>query len=803
MINGVSPPPPHLRIKTTKNTLPPGLGRNLRLFAAENLDNSPSSTRYSDCGERFFHCDDSSYCSANSFGSPFGTCNDFLDSENGSLRSMSFHEDRSLERFEPGYETEGSQLRSFMRSRRKFGVNLQGMENFTAAQDYLPETQELYGEFDNGSLSRDETGECGVSIRGFQQLPQNLLQKPHTATSDSVHQAVQDTLENSELKAIDCFHQHAFQPREFESGRGEEGDGGSAIQGESSAITLRTLEVSSLSEKLSDLDSQSDFDSMTGDATDDEDASYLAKRNRSLHPATSQNGTGKDNPLFLNSEVVFGAGDWDEFDREVGGNDLQVAELEAGSNVLETVDVREDIGGASKLKAADDCSGSLGGIADKLAYEDEPRTRFELTSLCTSSGSGRPDLEEDDSSELLRVNDHFQTVDNFHSFIGNDRNSFLKTNDYMKGDIGLSSKLSSKLLNSFAKEEERKLSLQKPRIQAFYPDANRDPSFLQASHINLEDILDEKELECLSDTEEMEEKEENCLKCHESSRQSNSEMDMSLVPLVDAKTIYSPTAAAQNAVDKTQRVGGNSESFLPWTSEPGDVYFCDTNLNTQANDANDWGKEDLGPDELSRYVEALDVNESYVDTVHDMEEVLLDSGESGGRFVQLHTKGGLSGHSCRGYMDGALGASTSGVDSAYPHMQYIQKFDWIEVVGAKQRKGASFGERLVGVKEYTVYQIRVHSGRNQWEIERRFRDFLGLYRQLKSTFSAQGRGDLPSPWELVEKDSYKIFGNASPNVVSERSVLIQECLLSILRAGSPFDSVQPLFWFLLPQKKFS
>lgn len=803
MINGVSPPPPGLRIKTTKSTLPPGLGRNLRLFAAENLDNSPSSTHYSDCGERFFHCDDSSYCSANSFGSPFGTCNDFLDSEIGSLKSMSFHEDRSLERFEPGYETEGSQLRSFMRSRRKFGVNLQGMEDFTAAQDYLPETQELYREFDNGSLSTDETGERGVSIRGFQQLPQNLLQKPHAATSDSVHQAVQETLENSGHKAIDCLHQHGFQPRGFESEHDEEGNGGSAIQGELSAITLRTLEVSSLSEKLSDLDSQSDFDSMMGDATDDEDASYLAKRNSSLHPATTQNGTGKNNPLLLNSEVVFGAGDWDEFDREVGGHDLQVAELEAESNELETVDVREDIGGASKLKAADDCSGPLGGIADKLAYEDELRTRFELTSLCTSSGSGRPDLEEDDSSELLRVKDHFQRMDKFHSDIGNDGNSFLKTNDYMKGDIGLSSKLlNSPQHFSFAKEEERKLSLQKPRIQAFCPDGNRDASFLQASHINLEDIHHENELECLSDTEEMEEKEENCLKCHELSRQSNSETNMSLVPLVDAKTSYSPTAAVQNTVDKTQRVEGNSESFLPWTSEPRDVYFCDTNLNTQANDANDWGKEDLGPDELSRYVEVLDVNESYVDTVHDMEEVLLDSGESGGRFVQLHTKGGLSGHSCRGYMDGVLGASTSGVDSAYPHMQYIQKFDWIEVVGAKQRKGASFGERLVGVKEYTVYQIRVHSGRNQWEIERRFRDFLGLYRQLKNTFSAQGRGNLPSPWELVEKDSYKIFGNASPDVVSERSVLIQECLLSLLRAGSPFDSLRPLFWFLLPQKSF-
>lgn len=803
MINGVSPPPPDLRIKTTNNSLPPGLGRNLRLFAAENHDNSPSSTHYSDCGERFFHCDDSGYCSANSFGSPFGTCNDFLDSDVGSFRSMSFKEDRSLERFEPGYETEGSQLRSSGRSRRNLGVNLQGMDNFTAAQDYLSETQGLGRKFDNGLVSIDKTGECGVSIKGFRQSFETLLQKSQPTTSDSVHEAVQESLENSDVKAIDCLHQRGFQPRGFGSGHDEEANGGSAFEGELPARTFRTSEVSSLSEKLSDLDSQSDFDSMMGDATDDEDVPYLGK-NRSLHLATTPNGTAKDNPLLLNSDVAFGAGDWDEFDQEVGGNDLQVTEIEGGIVELETVDVREDIGGVSKLKAEDDRSGSFGGIADKLDYEDALRTRFELTSFCTSSGSGRPDLEEDDNPELSRVKDHFQTVDKSNSGIDNGRNSFPKTNAYAKGDIGLSNELRNSPPHfGFAKEEERNSCLEKTRIQAFYPDGNRDTSILQPSQINLKDIRYENELECLSDTEEMEEKEENCLKCHEPLRQSNSEIGMSLVPLLDAKTTYSPTAAVENTVVKTQRVEGKSENFRPLTSERRDAYFCDANFNKQAKDANDWGKEDLGPDELSRYVEALDVNESYVNTVHDMEEVLLNSGESGGgRFAQLHTKRGLSGHSSGGYRDGALGASTSGVDSAYPHMQYIQKFDWIEVVGAKQRKGASFGERLVGVKEYTVYQISVHSGRNQWEIERRFRDFLGLYRQLKNTFSAQGRGNLPSPWDLVEKDSYKIFGNASPTVVSERSVLIQECLLSLLRAGSPFDSAPPLFWFLLPQRNF-
>jgi hypothetical protein len=92
-----------------------------------------------------------------------------------SLRSISFHEDRSLERLEPGYETDGSQLRSSRRGRRNFGVNLQRMENFTAAQDYLSETERLGREFDNESVSRVETGECGVSMQEFPAVVPKLV----------------------------------------------------------------------------------------------------------------------------------------------------------------------------------------------------------------------------------------------------------------------------------------------------------------------------------------------------------------------------------------------------------------------------------------------------------------------------------------------------------------------------------------------------------------------------------------------------------------------------------------------------
>jgi hypothetical protein len=92
-----------------------------------------------------------------------------------SVRSISFHEDRSLEGLEPGYETDGSQLRSSRRGRRNFGVNLQRMENFTTTQDYLSETERLGREFDNESVSRVETGECGVSMQEFPAVVPKLV----------------------------------------------------------------------------------------------------------------------------------------------------------------------------------------------------------------------------------------------------------------------------------------------------------------------------------------------------------------------------------------------------------------------------------------------------------------------------------------------------------------------------------------------------------------------------------------------------------------------------------------------------
>ncbi|KAK9119747.1 hypothetical protein Scep_017840 [Stephania cephalantha] len=190
--------------------------------------------------------------------------------------------------------------------------------------------------------------------------------------------------------------------------------------------------------------------------------------------------------------------------------------------------------------------------------------------------------------------------------------------------------------------------------------------------------------------------------------------------------------------------------------------------------------------------------ESYDEVVLEMEEILLDSREFlVARLPQ--SKRGLLSQQSHEYRDGSSTASTSGADDTYSPIEQPLKIHGVEVIGAKQKKGdVSLGERLVGVKEYTIYVLKVWSGKDQWEVERRYRDFVVLYRQLKAYFADNG-WTLPQPWSRVERESRKIFGNVSPLVVSERSSLIQECLRSVLHFGSHYSLPSSLIWFLSSQ----
>lgn len=189
------------------------------------------------------------------------------------------------------------------------------------------------------------------------------------------------------------------------------------------------------------------------------------------------------------------------------------------------------------------------------------------------------------------------------------------------------------------------------------------------------------------------------------------------------------------------------------------------------------------------------------DMVLEMEEILLDSESHSPRSntddrYKTHAATMLV-HHTRG---GSSTASTSGTDHTYRLGINPKSIDSVELIGAKQKKGdVSFGERLVGVKEYTVYIFKVRSGSDFWQVERRYRDFYSLYRQLKALFIAHGL-TLPIPWSHVESESKKVFGNSSPTVIADRSVLLQECLSSILTSSYPFGTPTPLLTFLSPGK---
>ena len=107
-------------------------------------------------------------------------------------------------------------------------------------------------------------------------------------------------------------------------------------------------------------------------------------------------------------------------------------------------------------------------------------------------------------------------------------------------------------------------------------------------------------------------------------------------------------------------------------------------------------------------------------------------------------------------------------------------------------------ERMVGVKEHIVYCIKVVSGENQWEVLRRYRDFIDFHRQLNHIFNPQTGATLPSP-KLEVWESNQKFGNISPKIVKARSLQIQKYLQSLIKSGPPLSIASPLFWFLQPQ----
>lgn len=395
--------------------------------------------------------------------------------------------------------------------------------------------------------------------------------------------------------------------------------------------------------------------------------------------------------------------------------------------------------------------------------------------------------------EILQNSSLEKEFQNVHSDDGESLSSSVET---VREDTNDSSVFEGSTLA----DEETPLDLQNQHVEAFYHESQDIGRGFLPLHgwRKAQYITYEREYTGLLETEGQEVEPKHPLAFDESStRDAVSKRSSALgasaalnsidLHTTESRTICKPPIVERNGV--TVHLGISSSAS---------TVSKDTCLTSEVNSVLNRGRKNPGLKELSQTLEAMDINESNVDTLNDMEEVLFDSGENNGAGFVCANRGSLL-QSPKPYWKSGSNASDS--HNLCQQNLPFQKIDSVEVVGAKQRKGgASLGEKLVGLKEYMVYQIRVRSERNEWEIEQRYRDFIHLYHELKGMFGAQNDIQLPSPWENVEKESRKIFGIAS-NLVEERSLLIEECLSSLLEAGAPFDTAPPLLLFLLPKRK--
>nr|DAD30893.1 TPA_asm: hypothetical protein HUJ06_009744 [Nelumbo nucifera] len=785
--------------------LPPWMDQNLEAA-------SPASSEYSSCGESEFE----RYCSANSvmgttsLCSSLGTCNEFLDSDSGSTRSLGHGEDRLLESFGFGGRFGRNSRDRGCASLGDFdclpdgsieickgkmgienGVSVEGKvlsrnknqsKSLLTYQEGATEVGDFCSEVKNENLAMLKVGSASKSLRN---LGADASSNTGTSNGNNSEGLV---LSNgpSEVGSLQSFAENNTS-KQIISVENNENLNKFRIVNESHSLLGSSEEISSYPSPCEDNSTEqihtdmdhfhsltsafdvpidereidrlpeeedtssryepSEDDSSMLDSGTDDEQSASCRRNLQFRQETK---TENENPLLMNSAVAFGSDDWDDFTQEMNlMNEINLVPLlpdrpqeqlhqETEGNLLNSTflgDIGSPIFGRSQIEES---------VRDIAMASHQVEDMHESTGYakCKSSTPARNVLtsEKDLPLQKAPIETGSTLMDD-----GAERNlQCINSGEVSSHDeVGISESVSV---------EKSKIQLQlaplsDASVSKLCSTENEAPQGKEAGF--LEDQLDllfdvSYNQLCSSSTEAPQEKDAGILEDHEPNAHS---------PMVDI----------------------NQETCL-------NRILADSSIS----------KDQVEDHLTSVEVGHLESNESYDEVVLEMEEILLDSGESPGRR--------FTSRSPQSFRDGSSTASTSGTNFAYPLIQNPLKIDAIEVIGAKQKKGeVSLGERLVGVKEYTVYQLRVWSGKDQWEVERRYRDFYTLYRQLKTLFTDQG-WSLPEPWSYVERESRKIFGNASPSVISERSTLIQECLRSVLHYGFSSSTLGPLIWFLSPQK---
>ncbi|KAB2633347.1 hypothetical protein D8674_029594 [Pyrus ussuriensis x Pyrus communis] len=752
-------------------------------------DVSPRSppSRYSSFGESEYE----RYCSANSMMGTPSMCstitvfNDFPEPEFGSLKSLGLGEGSGgLDNFSLGGRIERNRedRRCLSSGRIEFGKedgNIGGRRRASYGSSGL----ELYGNEDAGGADdvnelmswKLESGSSGLggvsdvkygSDNSDEDSEKGMEVWRGVVGNDNIGVEGVAAQETNDSNGEGIRNQFVPEVEEFDGGEMDREEGTSSRN-----------------------EYSEDEGSMYNYGSDDERKSGFSQQ-RNVH-YYRQEKPQNENPFLINSSVAFGSDDWDDFMQESGGSNLDsftrnVFEGRRGRNV----ETKRKISNSTSITSVEHqnaCQTEQGNdVKDvqpgcKQVQADDKLVENVYSSMKLASSPSF--LETDrvvDVKDIPVASYQVQAIDDSVEFT---KSSFtIPFQNVQEPEVKdsrdmLFTKNQAPGPDKSAKHNKASLVGNALNIQPD-PQAKESPdkkglSILDDGVSDVHTYMNTGEVIDIDHGQDLEKKKLGTLK-------------VKLDPLSDQST-------NQISIHST-RTSGNVETDFLEDHKPSTLPSIFENNTTKSSASEDILEEHPMPVKTDNF----EHNEFYDEVVDEMEEILLDSAESpGARFT--HGNSFLQSQQSLPVRDGGSTASTSGTDDAHLFHQHSLRIDGVEVVGARQKKGdVSFSERLVGVKEYTVYQIRVLSGEDHWEVERRYRDFFTLYRRLKTVFSDHG-WDLPSPWSAVEKESRKIFGNASPDVIAERSVLIQECLQSVLHFRFFSSPPSALVWFLSPQ----
>ncbi|XP_038878899.1 uncharacterized protein LOC120070994 isoform X2 [Benincasa hispida] len=739
-------------------------------WGIQNVDGSslasPASSRYSSCGDSEFE----RYCSANSgMGTPsmrstITVFNDCTDSEFGYARNFGFSDDSGLENFSLGGSERNSLDTNIVGYRkielcdeltneepstkyRSSGLNLYGT-------DELIDSLESNGEVLCWKLESTSDLLCGVDMsnrlekgEGWKDEKEGFNIEKKASELGTEVDAVLGEVTN-EAVHVSCS------------------EGSTVENGMKLGKRFEERLLPCTVEKESDGELDMEDDRFRNEHSESEDSTYnfLSDGNHKdetfLHNNASflpEHNLANENPLLINSSVAFGSDDWNDFECETHGFSLN--------------SLTEDA--LQKRKQHNRNSSSLNVNGDPIGNE---KTREDGTQMLL-------DCKEDQASTKFpkKVNNRYgdciivPTVERPKEII--------QVRDIPVAICQVQSfdELEEIANSTFLTEADSSYGVELDQDAKDIFVVNNQAGDADKTAYNSKCLVSSNITEIGTGAEKF------TLKQHMCPVDGNSVERPQILETEDNRGIVNQGLDSQGLgnlkakVDPLVDILTNRISTLP----------SDRCEDMSRSTLTPESKGHLLPVELPK----LELNDFYDEVVHEMEEILLESSDSpGARFTNRYKLSqSLPSLPLR---DGGSTASISGINCSDPNNPEDLKIDGVEVIGARQKRGdVSFSERLVGVKEYTVYKIRVWSGKKQWEVERRYRDFYSLYCRLKSSFADCG-WSLPSPWSSVDNRSTKLFGSASPDIIAERSVLIQECLCSILDSRFSSTNPSPLIFFL-------